>query len=209
MNVLAIGAHFDDIELGCGGALAKDVRQGNTVYVFIASNSGFVNPDNVTVRSSDTAFTDAQRAMQILGIAELICGGFGTFEVEFAESLNIKLLRIIEEKKISKVYTHWTGDVHHDHQAVAKATIHCCRHVPRVLMYRSNWYESGTQFQGRFYVDITETWEIKEKALLAYDSEMERTGRKWLHYFKKEAENAGQRLGVRYAEAFELVKWLD
>ncbi len=209
MNVLAIGAHFDDVELGCGGTLAKHARNGDQVYVFVATVSGFSNHYNQAVRSSETALAEAKQAMKILGAKDLICGQFKTMEVEFVDALNVQILKLVDEKRIEKVYGHWVGDIHHDHQAVSRATLHSCRHVPRVLMYRSNWYHSTQDFRGNFYVDITATWDLKEEAILAHASEVERTGRRWLSFFKNEAENAGQRIGVKYAEVFELLKWLD
>jgi LmbE family N-acetylglucosaminyl deacetylase len=170
--------------------------------------SGFSNPNNQTVRSNDVALAEGRKAMDILGV-ELISGQFKTLEVEFVDALNGEIVRIVEDKKIDMVYTHWIGDIHHDHQAVAKASLHGCRHVPRMLMYRSNWYHSNLDFKGNFYVDITDTWDRKEQAILAHVSEMERTGRKWSRFFKNEAENAGQRIGVKTAEVFEVVKWLE
>ena len=209
MNVLAIGAHFDDLELGCGGTLARRARNGDRVYAYVATVSGFANQYNVTVRSNETARREAEQAMKILGVTELLCGAFKTLEIEFVDALNVEVLRIVEEKKIDLVLSHWPGDIHHDHQAVAKAAIHACRHVPRQLLYRSNWYHSTSDFRGNFYVDITDTWELKQRAIEAHASELERTGRKWLGFFQKEAENAGQRIGVRYAEVFQVLKWLD
>lgn len=209
MNVLAIGAHFDDVELGCGGVLARHARNGDDVYVYVATVSGFANYNNQTVRSNDIALSEAQAAMQVLGVKELICGKFQTLAVEFVDTLNMEILRIVEEKKIDMVYTHWTGDIHHDHQAVARASLHSCRHVPRLLMYRSNWYHSTMEFRGNFYVDITNYWSMKEQAIRSHESEMDRTGEKWISFFRNEAENAGQRIGVRYAEVFEVVKWLQ
>lgn len=209
MNVLAIGAHFDDLELGCGGTLAKRARAGDNIYVYIATVSGFANQYNVTVRSNETARREAQAAMKILGVTELICGGFKTLEIEFVDALNVEMLRLVEEKKIDLVISHWPGDIHHDHQAVAKASVHACRHVPRQLFYRSNWYHSTSDFRGNFYVDITSTWSLKERSIEAHVSELERTGRKWLDFFRNEAENAGQRIGVKYAEIFQVLKWLE
>ena len=75
-------------------------------------------------------------------------------------------------------------------------------------MYRSNWYHSTTNFRGNFYVDITKYWEIKVKTIKSHVTEMNRTNHKWIAFFKNEAENAGQRIGVTYAEVFEVVKWL-
>jgi LmbE family N-acetylglucosaminyl deacetylase len=43
VNILAIGAHFDDVELGCGGALARHAKLGDRVYVFVATVSGYDN----------------------------------------------------------------------------------------------------------------------------------------------------------------------
>lgn len=209
MNILAIGAHFDDVELGCGGSLAKHARRGDKVYVYIATVSGFTDYNNRTIRTNETALEEGRNAVAILGAEELICGQFKTLEIEFVDSLNTEILRIVQEKNIDLVYCHWVGDIHHDHQAVAKASLHACRHVPRLLMYRSNWYHSPYSFTQNFYVDISDTVEIKEKAILAHVSEVERTGRKWIRFFRNEAENAGQRIGVQYAEVFELLKWLE
>lgn len=209
MNILAIGAHFDDVELGCGGTLAKHAQNGDNVYVYVATVSGFSNQYNQTVRSSEIALGEAQAAMQILGVKELICGKFKTLEIEFVDELNIEILKIVQERKIDRVYAHWIGDIHHDHQAVAKASLHSCRHVPRLLMYRSNWYHSTMEFRGNFYIDITRQWDTKERAIQAHATEMDRTSSKWIGFFKNEAENAGQRIGVNYAEVFEVVKWLE
>lgn len=208
MNILAIGAHFDDIELGCGGALARHVAQGDNVFVFVATLSGFSNHRGEIVRGNDVAQSEAEAAMRVLGINKLVCGSFKTLEVEFEDSLNMQIVRLVEEHRIDLVYTHWTGDVHHDHQAVARASLHSCRHVPRMLMYRSNWYHSTQDFRGNFYVDISSYWAVKERAILAHESEVERTGHKWISFFKNEAENAGQKIGVRFAESYEVVKWL-
>ena len=208
MNILAIGAHFDDIELGCGGTLAKHVKNGDNVYAYVVTKSGFTNQDNVEVRSNDIATKEGEDAMRILGV-ELIKGNFNTLEVEFTDELNVEILKIVQDKNIDTVYSHWMGDIHHDHHAVARASLHSCRHVPRQLMYRSNWYHSNTNFKGNFYVDISGFWEVKKKSIEAHESEMERTGRKWIEFFHNEAKNAGQRIGVDKAEVFEVIKWLN
>jgi LmbE family N-acetylglucosaminyl deacetylase len=58
-------------------------------------------------------------------------------------------------------------------------------------------------------VDITDYFETKVEAINAHQSELERTHKKWIQFFQNEAENAGQRIGVKYAEVFEVVKWLE
>jgi LmbE family N-acetylglucosaminyl deacetylase len=208
MNILAIGAHFDDIELGCGGALAKHVAHGDQVWAYIATVSGFTDHKNKVIRTNEIALSEGRQAMEVLGV-KMVCGDFKTLAVEFNDALNIQILRILEEHDIQKIYTHWVGDIHHDHQAVARASLHSCRRVPRMLMYRSNWYHSNLEFRGNFYIDISEYLEKKIEAISAHASEMERTGKKWISFWRNEAENAGQRIGVKFAEVFEVVKWLE
>lgn len=207
MNVLAIGAHFDDVELGCGGALAKHVQNGDHVVVFIATNSEFCSQDGTVLRSRDVAMKEAENASKIIGY-HLICGDIPTFYLEYAERVNKELVRIIEENKVDLVYTHWNHDIHHDHRNLSLSTLHAARHVKRVLMYHSNFYISEEPFHRNFYIDISNTWEIKEKAVRAYQSEIQRVGVDWLTYFRQEACNNGLEIGVKYAEAFQMVKWI-
>jgi LmbE family N-acetylglucosaminyl deacetylase len=178
------------------------------VFAYVATLSGFANQDNHPVRSNETALLEGRKAMDILGV-QLVCGSFNTLAVEFNDQLNVEILRIVKDQKIERVYTHWAGDIHHDHQAVARASLHSCRHVPRLLMYRSNWYHSNLEFKGNFYLDISAYLDRKMDAVRAHASEMERTHEKWIQFFRNEAENAGQKIGVQYAEVFEVVKWLE
>lgn len=207
MNVIAVGAHFDDVELGCGGSLAKHIKNGDKVNIYVATTSGFKNTVNSVVRSNSEAYLEGKAAAEIIN-AELICGQFPTLDLEFNDALNFQLVKIIEEKKIDIMYTHWRYDVHHDHVALAKASLHAGRHLNRILMYRSNWYDSDMQFNKNFYVDITETWDVKCQAIMAHKSEIKRAGLKWLKYFEREALNNGEIIGCEYAEGFQCVKWI-
>ena len=137
MNVLAIGAHFDDVELGCGGTVAHHVAAGDNVTVYVSTVSGFANHKSQEIRSNEIALAEAKAAMQVLGVTDLVCGQFKTLEVEFTDALNIEIIRLVEDRKIDLVISHWPGDIHHDHQAVARAAIHSCRHVPRQAQIQS------------------------------------------------------------------------
>lgn len=207
MNVLAIGAHFDDIELGCSGSLKKHVERGDKVILYVATNSGFVSPDQKEVRSNETAMKEGAAAAELIG-GTLVCGGFETLKLEFEDELNAQLVHLIEKESIDTIYTHYKDDVHHDHMALAKASLHAGRHVPRILMYHSNWYQSDVRFTPDFYIDITDTWQTKEAVIKAHRSEYERVGDAWLTYFRKDAENNGYVCGAGLAEGFQCVKWL-
>jgi len=99
MNVLAIGAHFDDIELGCGGVIAKHIDLGDNVTVYVATESGFSDHRNKIIRSSDVVRKEADNAMKIPGITDMVCGTFKVIRLEFIDELNIEILKLVEEKK--------------------------------------------------------------------------------------------------------------
>jgi len=208
MNILAIGAHFDDIELGCGGSLAKHVDKGDDVYLLTITNSGYKDTKGHEIRNSSKAYEEANIARNIIGAKEILCLNLETFHIEFNEKLNSSILDVIDEKKIDFIYTHWSGDVHHDHQVVAKSSIHCAKKVPNLLMYKSNWYQSGVTFESNYFVDITKYWSIKKKAIEAYSSENIRTDSHWLNFYHNEAINNGYIIGCHMAEAFVSVRTL-
>lgn len=206
-NILAASAHFDDAELGCGGTLARHVRAGDRVWLYVATRSGYGNMKGQGVRSHETARAEGLRAAKILG-ATVIEGPFETFHLRYEDPLIAALRRIVEEKKIDTVYLPWTGDAHQDHRARARAAITAARHCPRLLMYRINHYDTDEAFAPRHFVDVSATMNIKLRALRAHASEMKRTQGRWLEYVTQEDRNNGIRLGVRHAEAFQAVRYL-
>ncbi len=120
----------------------------------------------------------------------------------------LRVRELIDRHEIEMVYTHWHDDVHLDHRNLSRATINAARHVPRLLMYRSNYYESSEVFRANIFVDITETIEVKRRAIMAHESEYTRIGEKWLRFFTNQHQNDGQRIGVAYAESFQVIKYL-
>lgn len=207
MNVLAVGAHYDDVELGCGGSLARHIADHDTVYIYVATDSAYGTYSGQEIRSKETARQEGKMSAELLG-AHLICGTQETFRLAFDEEMDAAIVKIVEEKQIDCIYTHWSGDVHHDHFHLAKAAMHASRHIPRILMYRSNWYVSDSIFKENFYVDISETWDIKKQMIMCHKSECSRVGNTWIDYFDREALNNGLKVGVERAEAFQTVKWL-
>jgi len=208
MNILAIGAHFDDVELGCSGTLASHVAKGDQVLIYVATNSGYTNYLQETIRNPEEALQEGKAAANIIGASNLICGNFPTNDLVFGDTLMQSLLKVIEENSIDCIYTHWIGDMHHDHQSLGKASVSAGRHIPRLLMYRSNYYDTPHSFRGNYYVDISNHIETKKQAIIAHESEYKRVGEKWLNFFLNQNQNDGQKIGVLYAEAFEVVKYL-
>lgn len=207
MNVLFIGAHFDDVELGCGGTIAKFSKENHRPYIYVATTSGYSDYNNIEIRGDGQALMEGKKAAKILG-AQLLTDNYQTKSLECNFGLIEKINAIIDEKKIECVFTHWDNDVHQDHRNLALATLSAARHVPRLLMYRSNWYYSSSNFSGNFMVDISSTIKVKIKSVEAFKSEYERRGKRWIDFFIDENINNGKKIGVKYAEAFKIIKYL-
>ena len=207
MNVLAVGSHFNNIEIGCGGTLAKHVQRGDKVLLYVAATTGILNSERKEVGKDQAVFDDAREAADIIG-GKLILGGFETLHLEFNDNLNSKLVHLIEKEKIDLIYTHFPGDPQHDHRALARATINAGRHVPRILTYHCTWYQSEMPFTPNFYVDITDTWAQKEEAMQAYETGNGIVSPEKIEYFRNDAENKGRQNGVKMAEGFQIIKWL-
>ncbi len=208
MNILAIGAHFDDIELGCSGTLINHVKKGDRVIVMVITNSEYSSQDGAVFRSREVAYTEGKHAADIIGADKLICLDKDTFTVAYDDPLVLEIIKVLDKFDIDTVYTHWVHDIHRDHQMTANSSMMACRHVPRFLMYRSNYYDANTSFRGNFYSDITEVIETKKEAILAHESELTRVDNAWLKFFMNQNANDGQKIGVQYAEAFEIVRYL-
>jgi LmbE family N-acetylglucosaminyl deacetylase len=205
--VLGIGAHYDDLELGCSGTLIKHVLNGDRVTLLVITDSAYKNPNGDLVRAAEVAYEEGSKAANIIG-ADLICLNYQTFMVPFDESLTRKLVFYIEELNIDTIYSHWIDDLHRDHQYVAKCALMAGKHINRFLMYRSNFYDTQEQFRGNFYSDISDVMDTKAEVIKAHRSELERVRYKWLDFFIKQHANDGQKIGVTYAECFEVVRYL-
>jgi len=196
---LGIGAHYDDLELGCGGTLVKHVMNGDNVTMLVVTKSGYKGPNGNTIREDKLAFQEGLKASKIIG-AKLV-------SLEH-ETLTSRILHLIEELKIETIYTHWCYDVHRDHQNIAKYSMMAGRNVSRFLMYRSNQYDTERTFNGNFYSDISDVIERKKEAIKIHESELKRVKYKWLNFFETQNANDGQKIGVKFAECFEIVRYL-
>ncbi len=209
MNVLAVGAHHDDIELGCGGTLARLARAGHRTFGVVLTNSETHYEFRGIHRSRADARREAERAAEVLGLTLVELGGFGhdngtlAYDVELMRGLE----RFIDEQRISLVFSHWGHDLNTDHEAAAKLTRVASRRVPSVLMYRSNWYQTEQPFNGRFFVDISDTVELKRKSLACFESELSNRGHDWIESFFDAHRSAGFAIGKRYAEVFEPLRY--
>lgn len=166
MNVLAIGAHPDDIEVGCSGTLAKYARDGHDIFLLVMTE-GDRGGNAGTRREEQLA------AASIIGVREVIWGGYR--DTMLTPDIN----QVIQttEKVISQVspdflFVHYGDDTHQDHRSLTKAVISASRYVRNVLFYEG---PTTQNFLPAVFVDIKETFDKKIQTLLAHASQVEKT----------------------------------
>ncbi|WP_083521996.1 PIG-L deacetylase family protein [Desulfovibrio fairfieldensis] len=207
MNILAIGAHIDDVELGCGGTLIKHARHGEVVHIMILCDSAYSAPDGTVIRRADTARAEAEQSAAIIGATLTILPN-KNFYIDCDEKMVSAILAYIQKNNIDTIYAHWPHDTHLDHVNAAKASMMAGRHVPRFLMYQSNWYVSTEIFRNNFFVDITNTFDTKMQTIKCFKTELHRVHNAWIDYFTNKCINDGMLIGVNYAESFEILRYL-
>jgi LmbE family N-acetylglucosaminyl deacetylase len=164
MNILAIGAHPDDIELGCGGTLLKAAEQGHAIYMY-----------NVTRGS---ASGDPERRVQELihssefvGARTLWIDNFEDTKLALNSELINHLEYFISKTRPDVIYTHSGNDNHHDHRIVAAATIEAGRFVPNILAYEM---PVTREFKPQLYSDISDAINRKTELLRIFRSQEEK-----------------------------------
>jgi LmbE family N-acetylglucosaminyl deacetylase len=208
MNVLIVTAHHDDLELGCGGTVAKFIEQGHRVVSLVLTHSGYSNAQGVLVRSREDALREATQAAASLGY-HLVSGEDDTFDIAVKDANTCRILAAIQDHGIDTIFTHWHGDTHPPHQSVHTMVIHAARRVPRLFGFAVNWYMGSQPFAPQMFVPLSEAhWQQKLRALQSYATEHQRAGNSWVEYFDHQTLNFGRQLGVARAEGFVVYKSL-
>ena len=200
-TVLAIGAHPDDLELAVGGTLARLRRGGARVVMAIASVPG----PNHRVR-----LHEAERAAGILG-CELLVLTDGSRRIEDLKHHELVALmdREVKELRPAAIITHGAGEFHRDHVMVHEAAVasqrlfffdffthhpNFCRPVP-------------VPFHPRAYVDISDTIDIKMRAIEAHATQFASRGIA-TDIYRDIARLNGRMVGVQYAEGLDVGRML-
>jgi LmbE family N-acetylglucosaminyl deacetylase len=195
-NVLAIGAHPDDVELGCGAALIAHVAAGDTVTVLVVTGGENGPGDDRQVAGRRA---EQQRAAELMG-ARLVWGGLRDCEV-VADSATVRRIEaVLQDTAADLVYVHAPDDSHQDHRAIAAATLGAARRLPRVLHYQS---PSTLTFTPSVFVDVTAFLAGKLDALAAHASQVERSAMVEPDAVVASARHWGAQARIGYAEAFQ------
>ena len=196
-SVLAIGAHPDDVELGCGGALLAHVAAGDTVTLLVMTGGENGPGDDAQVVGRRA---EQERAAAILGATTLVWGGLRDCEVVADSAAIRRIEQVLQATAADLVYVHAPDDSHQDHRAVAAATLGAARRLPRVLHYQS---PSTLTFTPTVFVDVTAQLSGKLAALAAHASQVERSAMVEPDAIVASARHWGAQARIGYAEAFQ------
>ena len=208
-KILAVGAHFDDVELAAAGTLNYLSKNGAKVFKLTLTDNVTKSKNlklNVKFNSSKKS---SQKACKILGVNEIQnkmikkC----TF-LKYDTVLMQYLEKIIYDNKIDTVFTHYNEDANKDHVACHEIVTTAARHCQNIITFKSNFYITNKNFSPNFFVDILKNIENKIKSLNCYHQEHNRNN----SLFESTIERNrvwGMSNHVKYAEAFLPIKLLQ
>jgi len=217
MKILVIAPHPDDEVLGCGGTIAKHTQQGAEVYLCIVTKGYTPDWSEEFLKKRPK---EIKKAGALLGIKKTYFLDFPTVKLDTIpqKQLNDSIAQVVDEVKPEVVYIPHRGDINKDHRLVFEAAMVAVRPKPgstvtRVLSYETlsetEWgvLSGDNAFIPNVYIDISETLEIKLKAMSAYQSELkEYPHPRSLEAISALAKTRGASIGVKAAEAFILVR---
>ena len=218
MNVLAIGAHPDDIEIACAGTLAKCVKRGDRVVVCHVSRGDLghviIPPDELTVIRAG----EAKRAGALAGI-EVICADFSDLDIfDNNKEARDRIVDVIQYADPDFIITHNPDDYMPDHTAVSRLVFDASfsatlpnyksktgKAAKLVPIYYMDTL-AGVNFNPTEFVDISEEIDLKLEMLNCHESQIV-----WMRdhdhidfpdMVKTCSRYRGYQCGAEYAEGF-------
>jgi len=200
MRLLAIGAHPDDIEFGCAGAIAQYSQKGDEVYLLVVADGSMGGDPQVRQKEQEVS-------AEIMGSIELFWGGYQDTFIIFDKPLIDLLEGFLRDVNPSLVLVNYPEDTHQDHVRLAKATISATRYTPKVIFYET---PTSIGFNHLIFADIDETLEKKIKCLEAHASQFHKTnipGSNIVDIAIATARFRGTQARVTFAEGFAPLRY--
>lgn len=164
MKVLAIGAHPDDIEFGCGGTLLRFARAGHEVYLYVAT-CGELGGDPATRK------LEQEQAAGLIGVKRIFWGGYTDCMVPLNRELIVSIEEVLQEIEPDYIFVHHQEDTHQDHRTLADAAMSATRYIPNFLFYEG---PTTVNFFPNVYVDIESSVADKCELLRRHASQVTR-----------------------------------
>ena len=221
IDILAIGAHPDDVELGCSGTIAKEIANNKKVGILDLTKGELGTRGSAEIRE-----TEANDAAKILNVAfrENLNFKDGFFKND--EKHQLKLIQVIRKYKPDIILCNAIDDRHIDHPRGAKLVIDSCflSGLKKIVTEYNNkeqepWrplniyhYIQWKNLKPDFVVDISNFFEIKVKAVKSFKSQFYNekepvhntpiSTKNFLDSIEYRARDLGRLTNVDYAEGF-------
>ena len=217
MNILAVGAHPDDLEILCGGTLALYTRLGHRVTMAVLTNGNLGHPDFAPDDMARVRRAEFESAAALIGADTIWMDVDDELSAVNTES-RLLMVDALRKANPDVLLTHNPDDYHVDHRnagqlAFEAAPLACVRRLKtkyppidkQTLIY---YFDSlgAVNFLPTEYVDIGDTVDVKRKMVMCHESQgawmKEATGFDMLEVLEHVARVRGFAAGVKYAEGF-------
>jgi bacillithiol biosynthesis deacetylase BshB1 len=217
LDILAIGAHPDDVEIGMGGSIAKYANKGFKIGICDLTKAELSSNGTVSVRQEE-----AKRAGEILGVTKRIQLTLPDRGLYLTESAIQSIVTVIREYQPRIIFVPYFEDRHPDHghcarlveEAVFSAGIRKYKDTLDLPSHRVQsiyYYMINGFHKPDFVIDISNTIDQKLTSLRAYESQFEKTfgstetplTNGYIESVESRERLYGKEVGVMYAEGFK------
>ena len=217
-KILIIAAHPDDEVLGCFGTVAKFIKEGYEAYTLILGE-GKTSRDIVNKKDIELLNKETQEANNCIGIKKVFCESFPDNRFDSVDLLDIvKIISKVKDKiKPDIIFTHFENDLNIDHQITYKAVItstrpvkdECVKEIYSFEILSSTEWNYPLSFSPNTFFDISDTINLKVKAMKQYKSELCKYPHpRSIKGIKLNAQYQGMRVGKQYVEAFKIIRMI-
>jgi len=205
MKILVLAPHADDAEMGCGGSIARFLDEGNEVYYGVFSLCDKSLPDECPPGTLRGELLDAS---SVLGVPEENINVYDypvRYHPENRQDILEDLVDLKRKLDPDMVFVPSSTDVHQDHHTVYTESLRAFKDT-NLLGYECVWNNFALEINGFIHLE-DKYMDLKVESVGEYESQKGR------HYADEEflrhlARVRGAQIGVRYAEAFELIRWI-
>ena len=203
MNILAVGAHPDDIEYGCCGFLLRMKQEGHEVSLLVVSGGEKGLSDH-----SRDRILEQQKAFALCGFSRLFVKDFPDGEIVCNNRLVSEIETVIRETAPDLILVNHPKDYHQDHRSVAQAVIAAARAEKGLLFYQAY---SAIDFHPDIYVRIDAVVSKKKEVLHCFHSQIEKNIGKKIDFVECAISTNryyGSRIATEHAEGLCLYKYI-
>ena len=220
-KILIVVAHPDDEVLGCFGTVARLIKEGYEAYTLILGEGKTSRDEKREVENKkdeiEVLNNEIQNANDIIGIKKIFIESFPDNRFDSVDLLDIikVISKVKEEVNPDIIFTHFENDLNIDHQITYKAVLtatrpmesECVKEIYSFEILSSTEWNYPISFSPDTYFDISNTIDLKMKAMKKYHSELcEYPHPRSLEGIELNAKYQGMRVGKRYIEAFKSIR---